>query len=402
MNPQEQNNNQPENNLPQPPPSVDQQPSSQPLPQDNVNVPQPPLMNTVPSQPDVSASSQPQGVYAPTPESQAYGPQQTNPVQSQPVPPVGQPTPAVVAGSPLAAGSQGTDYYANDTSKSPMLGIISFVLAITVIFAPIGFILGVISIVKAVKAQGKSKSLMIFGVLGTVISTFTSWISFTVFAVALFTLMQNIIGGGGAGDYTKVSARTLENNSKKITVDVPQKYKIESDYKENESGNEMKGKIYSSVKLKQADDGSADFKIDGIDNFNIRNGGGVMVSIADKDNDALKFTPGDLAQIQAAQPGYFDSVKEEVAKSLSSGFSSDCSDNPELTSDVATPENKSIDVYVKISCELKEEKVKATFKFKLIMSETGRMYIIGVIETKSNYDKYSSEIDSILKGAKIE
>lgn len=380
MNPQDPFNQQSMPQQPVPTP----QPQPAPFPMQDIAQPQ-----SAPSSPVASAPQQFPAGFGPQPSQ----PDQTQPQPSQQIPPAlgAQPAQQTVPGAqnttqppvggPLASGA-GQDYYEKD-QKSPILGIIALVLVLTVIFAPIGFVLGIISAIKG--SRGKRKPLLITGIVSIVIGLIT-----TIISIGFWVgFVGGFIGALQKPDYSSTVSKTFEADGAKVTIDTPKTYSVESDG--TEDGQKMRLYARSTVDLK---DGSSK-------NYMGSNSGGVIVS-AGVEKEFAGATP---AQIKEAlqQPGVLDETTKAMSDGLKESFASECSDSPDITPTVTTPEFKYLEVNVKIICTHKELNEKIALKMRMVISfETGKTYIVGVLERLDVYEEQATKIDSIIKGAKFE
>lgn len=369
-----------------------QDPNQPGLPVDPANSVQPPEQPQY-QEPVVSAQ--------PTPEPQQQPPQQVfspeQPVatstQPQPQPQFPQQLPPNPQpqnqGSPLAAGSPGQDYYDND-KKSPVLGIIALVLTITVLLAPIGFILGIISIVKGARGKNKSIPLIVMGAISVVIGIFTSLIMFTM----IVTTYYGVLLKANSPDYSKTTQKTFENSGGKITIAIPEKYSTESEGSVGDGSDAIKLKAFSykKVDLEKNEDVSlfGDAK------------GGVFVGVT-KTGTPSSLTSEQLKEVVKAQPDYVKTVQQSFEQSFAGTISGSCSDTPEKSSSADLIEYKYFDINIKFTCTLKEtdEKYTAVMKVRVALTDD-RVYMAFAIEKDSLYQKQASDIDSAVKNAKFE
>lgn len=367
-----------------------QDPNQPGLPVDPANSVQPPEQPQN-QEPIVSAQptpepqmQQPQQVYAPQqPIAPSPNPQPQSP---QPLSPNPQPQ---NQGSPLAAGSPGQDYYEND-KKSPVLGIIALVLTITVLLAPIGFILGIISIVKGARGKNKSIPLIVMGAVSVVIGIFTSLMMFTL----IVTTYYGVLLKANSPDYSKTTQKTFENSGGKITIAIPEKYSTESEGSVGDGSDAIKMKAYSykKVDLEKNEDVSifGDAK------------GGVFVGVT-KTGTPSGLTSEQLKEVVKAQPDYVKTVQQSFEQSFAGTISGSCSDTPEKSSSADLIEYKYFDINIKFTCTLKDtdEKYTAVMKVRVALIDD-RVYMAFAIEKDSLYQKQSSDIDKVVKDAKFE
>ena len=189
---------------PSPQPQSQPQPESQPPTQQPQNAPNQPLNNDQPPQPQPNTM---QGGQDPQTQNNAQltpQPQQFQGAQQQPGPSTA-PNPSAPGAAPNNALGQ--------TKPSPILGILGVVFS--VVFAPVGFVLGIIALLKGIKS--KYTLLTVLGVSSIVLSIITT--------VVLFSLVINI----NRVDYSDTTTYTRDINDYTFSFEHPEAIEEQSE-----------------------------------------------------------------------------------------------------------------------------------------------------------------------------